>query len=147
MSKKYKGLYDLYQNLETMELVFVCPLVEVDKADLDNTKEAKPYAYDCIVTDAVDEETYQLVTKAAKNNLSGVVSAFYIGANVAYFFLLAFTSLALIFSIIYGIDNTKQFIPTFLTIAYYSGALVAASVITTPLMVLMNIKYKKYKDQ
>ena len=149
--KKFKGLYDLYQNLETMELVFICPLVEVDKADLENKKEAKPYAYDCIITEAVDEETYQMVCKSAKNNLSGTVRAFYIGANVAYFVLLFITLLSVIFSLIYVTSDTfNQKHDAALAITFmlfYSGALIGSSVIATPLIILMNIKYKKYKDQ
>ena len=29
--KKFRGLYDLYQHKDTMEMVFVCPLVEDNK--------------------------------------------------------------------------------------------------------------------
>lgn len=148
--RKYKGLYDLYQNLETMELVFICPLVEADKADLDNTKEMAPYAYDCIITEYVDEETYQMIINAANKNLNGPVKAFYIGAHVAYFALLALTLISLIFSLIYctsaTVNPNGDVVYAITVILFYSGALLGASAIATAIMVLVHIKYNKYKE-
>lgn len=148
--KKYKGLYDLYQDLDTMELVFICPLVEADKADLENKKEMAPYAYDCIITDAVDEETYQMLINAAHKNLNGSVKAFYIGAHIAYFALLFFTLLSFIFSLIYvtspTVNPNNDGVYAITVIFFYSGALIGSSVIATVLMVLAHIKYQKYKE-
>ena len=52
--RKFRGLYNLYQNNETMELVFICPLVENNKGDVDEKKNMAPYAYDCIITEAMN---------------------------------------------------------------------------------------------
>ena len=146
--KKYKGLYDLYRNVETMELVFICPLVEANKADLENTKELAPYAYDCIITNAMDEETYQMVCVAAKNNLHGVTRTLYITAYVLYFVLIASAIITYLWGFIYTMDSaaTQTFnvrlSVSVINAAYYSGALFAGVVIATPLLVLMRIKYK-----
>ena len=40
--RKFRGLYNLYQNNETMELVFICPLVENNKGDVDEKKNMAP---------------------------------------------------------------------------------------------------------
>ena len=42
MKRKFRGLYNLYQNNETMELVFICPLVENNKGDVDEKKNMAP---------------------------------------------------------------------------------------------------------
>ena len=47
---KYKGVYNLYQNKDTMELVFICPLVENNKGDVYEYISIKPYSYYCIFT-------------------------------------------------------------------------------------------------
>ena len=147
--RKYKGLYELYQNLETMELVFICPLVEDDKADLENKKELAPYAYDCIVTNAMDEETYQLVLGAAKHNLNNGIKAFYITSIVCYAIYLLITFIAVIFTNIYIFDVSKpnNFASYVAMFCYQNGSILAGTVISTILMALLSIKYKKYKER
>ena len=58
--KKYRGLYQLYRDLETMQLLFVCPLVENNKGDIDERKDLKPYAYDVIYIENMDNENIEL---------------------------------------------------------------------------------------
>lgn len=143
--KKYKGLYSLYRNLETMQLVFICPLVENNKGDVDERKDMKPYGYDVIYLETMDNETYEMVVKAAKNNLKSAVSFIYKTAVVMYFVYLAFTvvtagwiffdalsngALKALFSVLYNLDG------------YFTGLLVS-----TILLVLATIKYKKYKAE
>lgn len=140
--KKFKGLYELYRNTETMELVFILPLVEANKADLDNTKELAPYAYDCIITNAMDEETYQMVCVAAKNNLHGLSRTLYITSFVVYILAWVVTLTIILWSFIYYMDSSKNITNGILNTAIYSGPLFSGCVIATPLMVLMRIKYK-----
>ena len=64
--KKYKGLYDLYQNNETFQLVMVCPLIENNKNDYNERKDLEPYGYDCLYLEYLDQEAYALVLEAAK---------------------------------------------------------------------------------
>ena len=148
--RKFKGFYELYQNLETMELVFICPLVEEDKADLENKKEVAPYAYDCIFTNAMDEETYQLVKDAAKKNLTSKTKVLFILSFVAYclFMLLGLVGLLTIF--IYIVDKVKpetilEFMASF---GIYGGhTILVGGIISTLLIVLLGFKYNKYKGR
>ena len=140
--KKYKGLYELYRNTETMELVFICPLVEVNKADLDNTKELAPYAYDGIITNAMDEETYQMVCVAAKNNLGGLTKTLYITTFVLWIASIVVTLTIFLWSFISSVDGGASISQTMIFSLFYAGPVFAGTVITAPLLVLMRIKYK-----
>ncbi|MDE7105774.1 MAG: hypothetical protein K2O22_01255, partial [Anaeroplasmataceae bacterium] len=89
--KKYKGLYDLYQNNETFELVMVCPLIENNKNDYNERKDLAPYAYDCLFIEYLDDEGYALVKQAAVHEKSKFIDVFYYAAIVLYFIFLAVT--------------------------------------------------------
>ena len=99
-TKKFKGKYDLYQNIETGDLVWICPLIEAGD-DEDKDKVKKPYAYDCVIIDKMDEETYQEVVKAANHNLRSLASVCYKGGIIGYIVLLVFTVIVFISNIIY----------------------------------------------
>ena len=142
---KYKGVYNLYQNKETMELVFICPLVENNKGDVDEDRSMKPYAYDCIITEAMDDETYEAVCHAAKNNLSSSVKVLYRASFITFFVMLAITLFVLIYNLI--TLSANGFLAGFAGALFYSATFIAFDVIMLPLLVLISIKYKKYKDQ
>ncbi len=142
---KYKGRYSLYQNKHSMELVFICPLVENNKGDVDENKSMKPYAYDCIVLESMDDETYEAVCHAAKNNLSSSVKVLYRTSFVTFFVMLAITLFIFIY---YLITLSSNGFVVALTSAFgYSATFLAIDVIMLPLLVLISIRYKKYKDQ
>ncbi len=143
--KKYKGRYSLYQNKNTMELVFICPLVENNKGDVDEDKTMKPYAYDCIYTELMDEETYQAVCQAAKNNLSSKVKVLYNASFIVFFVMLAITFFIFTYNIITASAN--GFLSAIASAFYYTVTYFAIDTIMLPLLVLISIKYKKYKDQ
>lgn len=145
--KKYRGLYQLYRNLETMQLLFVCPLVENNKGDVDERKDLKPYAYDVIYIENMDNETYQMVCKAATNNLRTTLSVAYKASIILYFIHVAVTIIISIYTFItYSMNGNKFFYSLFNTIfnlgTYYIGVILA-----TPLLVLIMIKYRKYRDR
>lgn len=144
--KKYKGVYSLYQNKTTMELVFICPLVENNKGDVEENKSMKPYAYDCIVTEAMDDETYEAVCHAAKNNLSSSVKVLYRASFVAFFVMLAVTAFVFIYNLI-TLSSSSGFFGALAGALFYSATLFAIDVIMLPLLVLISIRYKKYKEQ
>ena len=144
--KKYKGRYSLYLNKETQELVFICPLVENNKGDVDEDKSMKPYAYDCIITEKMDEETYIAVCHAAKNNLSSVVRLLYKSSFVVFFVMLAITLFTFINYFINAINNNNFFAALAICLVN-TGVYFLADAIMLPLLVLVSIKYKKYKDQ
>ena len=147
MAKKYKGLYDLYQNNETMELVFICPLLENNKGDLENeVKDMAPYAYDCIITEAMDEETYQLVLHAAKNNISNLIPALRIISYVVYLAFAVIGAITWFVTFITLIDN-QGFNTAISNSMLCSSGFIAGDVIALPLLFLMEIKYRKYKEQ
>ena len=105
----------------------------------------KPYAYDCIYIETMDEETYQMVCKAAKNNISNKITFLYRTSFIVYFILLAITAFVVIFNLIqYG--NTGFWNCIGLT-CFYSASFISATVFTLPLLVLISIKYKSYKEQ
>ena len=145
MAKKFKGLYDLYQNDETNELVFICPLIENNKGDLEEKKNMAPYAYDCIVTDAMDEETYQMVCKAAKNNISRFIPALRILSYVIY--LLFAVSGAVVWFSFFITNVDSNFAQTLGVSCLYASGFIAGDIIALPLLFLMEIKYRGYKEQ
>ena len=137
--KKYKGLYDLYQNNETLELVMVCPLVENNKGDYNERKDLTPYAYDCIYLEYLDEEAYNLVKQAAAHERSVFIDVFYYIAIVFYFVYLALTLGVTIYYII-----ERQ---SFENILILSSALWGGLGAYTALLPLLLIQYRKFKAQ
>ena len=146
MAKKFKGLYNLYQDNETMELVFICPLVENNKGDTNEKKDMAPYAYDCIITEAMDEETYEMVKHAAKNNISGFIPALRIAAYVVYLVVALLGLFVFLDYFLLQVD-TQGFNSALLGALYYCGIFTAADFIGIPLLLLMEIKYRKYKER
>lgn len=142
---KYRGRYSLYQNKDTMDLVFICPLVENNKGDEDENKSMKPYAYDCIFIESMDDETYEAVCSAAKNNLSSSVKVLYRASFITFFVMLAITLFLFVYYLISASSN--GFMVAFTNSLYYTSTYFAIDVIMLPILVLVSIKYKKYKDQ
>ena len=144
--KKYKGIYTLYRNVETMQLYFICPLVENNKGDDSAKQDIKPYGYDVVELELMDEKTYQDVLKAANNNIHPVVGKLYVTAWVIYFVYLAFFVANFLYNIIMAIDAQSGVTYIFQAIFTLSTYLLGF-VIATPLLVLAKIKYDKYKNQ
>ena len=132
--KKYKGLYDLYQNNETFELVYVCPLVENNEGAEDERKDMTPYAYEVLYLEYLDEETYEKVKKAGVHETSKVPTL-YVASWVAYFALIALNIAVLIFTIIQtgGFDFT-----TYMLVA---GAILGSLVVSTCLLKLFSTSF------
>ncbi|MBQ3253552.1 MAG: hypothetical protein IJA65_03260 [Acholeplasmatales bacterium] len=142
-TKKYKGLYSLYRDLNTMQLIFVCPLVENNKGDQEENKNMKPYAYDVLYVEVMDEETYEMVLKANKNtsNLIPILTKVTVISYIVY------AVFSLIAGCIFFVDGVSNgFMNGLLYLSLYSGALIAGAIITLPLVVLLLIKSKQYKD-
>lgn len=135
--KKYKGLYDLYQNNETYELVLVCPLIENNKNDYNERKDLKPYAYDVIYLEYLDEEAYTLVKQAAVHEKSKGIDILYY-ASIAFYFAFLALNLA---AIIYMITLETEF----LQFAYILGPLWGTLAILTLLLPILMMKYRKFK--
>lgn len=138
--KKYKGLYDLYQNKETLELVMVCPLVENNKGDYNERKDLTPYAYDVLYLDYLDEEAYSLVKQAAVHEKSSFIDIFYYSSIVLYFIFLVLTIGATIYvssTMANGFENSLML----------CGSLWGALVIYTVLLPVLLIQYRKFKAQ
>lgn len=142
---KYRGRYSLYQNKGSMDLVFICPLVENNKGDVDENKSMKPYAYDCIYVESMDDETYEAVCKAAKNNLSSSVKVLYRTSFVTFFVMLAVTLFVFVYNLI--VASSNGFMSAFASSLFYTATYFMIDAIMLPLLVLISIKYKKYKDQ
>lgn len=138
--RKFKGLYDLYRNVETHELLYVSPLVEDINED---KKNIKPYGYKVLYIESMDAETYEMVIKAAKNNIKNSVSKVYKLAFILYFTILAIT----LFNVVYIFINTLStgILAAFAAIIYNCDAYLVGMLIATILLVPMMIKYKKYK--
>lgn len=144
--KKYKGLYTLYRNLETMQLEFIAELIENNKGADDERKDLKPYAYDVIYLEQMDEETYKAVCHAGKNNVSTWLSKLVVCADVLTIVLWVLTVFMLIASAIVASSSYTGINIVIYAFANTASYLTAASIMI-PLLVLMHIKYKKYKDQ
>ncbi|MBQ9124927.1 MAG: hypothetical protein IJY14_04460 [Acholeplasmatales bacterium] len=151
--KKYKGLYSLYRNLDNMQLMLVCPLVEDNKGDKDERTDLTPYAYDVIYLEVMDNETYQMVCKAAKNNLRTKTGVIYKASVIGWIVMLVLAVLALICVTIYAIDmkNSKQYDYSWDYIVLVAmdliGIYLVGVIFTTPLVVIARIMYNKDKEQ
>ena len=142
--KKYKGLYTLYRNLETMQLEFIAELIENNKGAEDERKDLKPYAYDVIYLEAMDDETYKAVCHAGKNNVRTSISVLYKSSFVCFFVLAAFALYCFIYNLI---SLQGGFFDRLALGLYYAAPFFVGIFILLPLLVLVSIKYKKYKDQ
>ncbi len=140
-NKKYKGLYDLYLDLETMSLVFIAPLVENKEGEAAKA----PYAYDMIITEAMDDETYKLVCHAAKNNLSTTAGVLYKASFITFFVYLAFEIYLFIYHLV--TSASSSFGDVLAGAFYATGTHIAALTIMLPLLFIIHIKYKKYKER
>ena len=145
-TKKYKGKYDLYQNIETGELVWICPLIEAGD-DEDKDKVKKPYAYDCVIINKMDDETYQEVVKAANHNLRSLASVCYKGGIIGYIVLLVFTLIVLINNLIGYFDAGNAFFTAISQAINATGVFFGFDVAIAFILVLVSIKYKKFKNQ
>jgi hypothetical protein len=143
-AKAYKGAYHLYRNVNTYELLYVLPLVEDNKGDVDERTDLKPYAYDVIYLEQMDAETYKMVSQAAKRNLPTFVSRLYITVWVLYLLNII---LALIYIIGICFKATSDVFATIMTSIYYARDFLVSTVIATPLLALLTIKYKNYKEE
>lgn len=137
--KKYKGLYDLYQNIETKELVYVCPLIEDNKGSEDERKDLLPYAYDVIYLDYLTPENYELVKKAHVHEKSMLINVFYFAGLGIYFAYLVFVLLTIAVLATNNLEYS-QFI-------WLAGPIIAIFVVATILLPVLLIQYRKYKAQ
>lgn len=145
MPRKYKGLYSLYRNKETLQLFFICPLVEDNKGDENERTDLKPYAYDVIALEEMDNETYLMVCKAAKNNLKSSVRFAYKASFVLYFVHLVLSLSMFVYNLI--MQSSNGLVNAIFSSLFYSATYFLGLIVATPLIVLMMIKYKKYKEQ
>ncbi len=137
--KKYRGLYDLYQHKETLQMVYVCPLVENNKGDETENVEMTPYAYDCIYLELLDAEEFALVQQAAKHENTLFVDILYYAALVLYLALLVFTIISII-----AISVTQTGLVNVLLIC---GSLISGTVLSSIFLPLLIIKYRGFKAE
>ncbi len=137
--KKYKGLYDLYQNNETNELVYVCPLIEDNKGSDDERNDLQPYAYDVIYLEYLTPEDYELVKKAHVHEKSLPINiSYFVGLGV-YFAYLVFMLWTIAVLSTNGLESS-QFI-------WLAGPIIGLFVIATILLPVLLIHYRRYKAQ
>ena len=135
--KKYKGLYDLYQNNETKGLVLVCPLIENNKGDdYNERKDLSPYAYDILDLEYLDEDTYKLVKQAAVHEKSKLIHVFYYASIILYCLLFLFT---LGITIYFFVTSSSPFAE----IPLLCGSLWGGLGVFTALMPIVLIQYRK----
>lgn len=138
-NKKYKGLYDLYQHNETMELVYVCPLVENNKGSEDERKDMKPYAYDVLYLEYLDSESYDVVKKAHVHEKSRLIDSLVYMAISFYFILLLMTICTIIYLILEKAEYSS--------ILLVAGSLMSGVVVSTILLPILLIKHRKFKAE
>lgn len=145
--KMFKGAYRLYRNIENYHLFFICPLVEDNKGDQEaEKKDLKPYSYNVIEIEFMDNETYKMVLKAARNNIGNIVSRLYTGSLIGYIIAMIFSIFMICFNLISNSANYDMANNLMLTL-YYSAPYIVAIMILTPLIGLFTIYYKNYKKE
>ena len=143
--KKYRGLYTLYRNLDNMQLIFVAPLVENNKGDVDENPNMKPYGYDVLYLDPVDDETYQMVKQAYVRNNVTLLGVLYKASFISF---ITFIVLGLfVFGFVFFSYLDNGFFLALSNGLQGSSYLLGSALITLPLLVLISIKYKKYKGE
>ena len=146
IEKKFKGVYDLYRVVDTNQLLFVQPLVENNKAEGVDT-DMKPYAYDVLYIEEMDNDTYKKVLKAGRNNLKSLTRSLY-GLSLAFLIVDFILSLFIFFAVlIYQTTvSSSTFISAVQVSFLYSGPLIAGFIIALPLATIMRINYKRYTE-
>ncbi len=148
--RKFKDRFNLYVSKTTNELVYVCPLVENNEGDSNENKAMKPYAYDCIFVESMDEETYKQVIAAGKNNVATWPQKLIKASWVTFIAYASITVFILLYHIVYNIDsaiqNNDSNLVTPVVLSFVScGALLAGVMISLPLLLLASLKYKDYR--
>ena len=143
-AKPYKGCYKLYRNTKTYELLYVLELVEDNKGDDNERTDLAPYAYDVIYIEQMDAETYKMVSQAAKRNLPSLISRLYVTSWVLYFVNVA-VALSMVLYTVFTSQNT--IFNTLMSAIYTIQTNINAAIIATPLLALLSIKYKSYKEE
>ena len=128
-----------------MQLLFVAPLVENNKGDVDENPNMKPYGYDVIYLDPVDDETYSMVKKAYLRNNVTLLGVLYKASFITFLVMLAIELYTFIFTMI--VYMSSGFAAALLAGFQTTNALLAGLLLSLPLLVLMSIKYKKYKGE
>ncbi|MCR5350700.1 MAG: hypothetical protein K6E20_06895 [Acholeplasmatales bacterium] len=152
--KKFKDKYNLYKNKNSEELVYVCPLIENNEGSEDENKAMKPYAYDCIYIEAMDEEIYKKVVVAGKNNVSTLPQKLIKASWIAYIVYASISLFTTLYIGIYSIDqahkdssnssDTKE-LDAFISSLATCGALLAGAIVALAILTLVTLKYKDYK--
>lgn len=146
--KKYRGLYDLYRNLDNMQLLFVAPLVENNKGDVDENKNMKPYGYDVLYLDPVDDETYAMVKLAYRRNNKTLVSVLYHAAFATFFAFIAIGLFVLFYVFATALTSGGYTFIQALTTGFQSaGIYFNAVLVSLPLLILATLKYREYKGE
>ncbi len=136
-NKKYKGLYDLYQNKETNALLMVCPLIENNKDDYNERNDLVPYAYDILYLEYLDDETYSIVKKAAIHEKTKLIDVFYV-ITIVFYFIFAALTLGLT---LYYIVTSKSIADTVLLF----GTLWSGLGVYTALLPILLMRYRQFK--
>ena len=129
-----------------MQLLFVAELVENNKGDEEERKDLKPYGYDVIFIEAMDDETYQAVLHAGRNNVSTALSKLVIVADIAEILITVLAVIALIGSAIVGSTSYSGF-SLVVYMLINSATFIVGATLGAALLVLMHIRFNKYKDQ
>ena len=107
----------------------------------------KPYAYDVLFIEEMDNETYKKVLKAGRNNLKSLTRTLY-GLSLAFLIVDFILSLFIFFAVL--IYQTTVSSATFISAVQvsflYAGPLIAGFIIALPLATIMRINYKRYTE-
>lgn len=143
LPKKYKGIYDLYENQSTGDLTFVCPLVENNVDDNEYEKTLKPYAFDVIRIENVTDAEYAEIIKASVHERTGFLSFalvfFYITLILATITVLAFYSYV-VYAILTGATTIGGSVSTLALVTSIYAA--SAGMLFVVLVLLRNFKSK-----
>ena len=146
--KKYRGLYDLYRDLDNMQLLFVAPLVENNKGDVDENKNMKPYGYDVLYLDPVDDETYEMVKVAYRRNNKTLVSVLYHAAFASFFSFVFVGLFVLVYVFVTALTTGGySFLQALTTGFQSSGIFLGSALVSLPLLMLATLKFRKYKGE
>lgn len=148
LAKKFKGLYDLYENQITGELIFVNPLVENNAGDSEFEQKLKPYAYDVIRIENVTDDEYSQILVAGAHEKSITIDSFYI-VQIVFIILSAITTLVYTgYNIYSGISagNGVGF-AIFNSLFLSNFMLYVLLGIEIGIFTLTSIKYRQYKSE
>lgn len=146
--KKYKGVYNLYEDQTNGDLFYINPLVENNKDDDEFEQDLKPYGYDVVSLESMSKDEYNNVLEASRHEHTGYIKVLYVAQIVVFFVSVLSTILTIAESIYTSITGGSEVLYSIysavLSLPYMVYCFIGMEL---GLLVLTSIKYRSFKTE